>query len=132
MVKGRQGLYLEAWKFGVYISIPIFASWYYSYPETQQYWADYWQYIKYPENPNTNVRQKIKELGEQKEKEKEQRMVYQQQLRELQKAAERSESYRKNETTTALPVVPEGEVKASASWWKRAGGWVAGSKTGSE
>jgi hypothetical protein len=112
MVKGRPGMYLEAWKFGVYISIPIFASWYYSFPETQQYWADYWQYIKYPENPNTNVKQKIKELGEQKGKEREQRMAYQQQLRELQLAAERSENYQKESAAQ----------ENKPSLWGRAGG----------
>lgn len=66
MVKGKPGLYLEAWKFGVYISIPIIASVYYSNPDNQRYWADYWQFIKYPENPNTNVKEKIQELIDEK------------------------------------------------------------------
>lgn len=42
MVKGRQGFYLEAWKFGVYVSLPVIASVYYANPETQKKMADYW------------------------------------------------------------------------------------------
>ena len=42
MAKGRQGLYLEAWKFSVYLAVPILASVYYSDPDNQRYWADYW------------------------------------------------------------------------------------------
>ena len=124
MVKGRPGLYLEAWKFGVYISIPIFASWYYSYPETQRYWADYWQFIKYPENPNTGVKQKIKELAEQKEKERSQRLAYQRQLQELQRAAERSEQYSSSNSQNNAIVSSKEDVgqsqpaSSSSPWWK--------------
>jgi hypothetical protein len=42
MVKGQKGLYLEAWKFAVYLAVPIVASVYYSDPDAQRYWADYW------------------------------------------------------------------------------------------
>ena len=121
MVKGRQGLYLEAWKMGVYITIPIFASVYYSNPENQRYWADYWQFIKYPENPNTNVKEKIKELAEQKEQQKEQRKAYQEQLRQLQAAAARADNFQEDEPTTSEP-----------SWWRRAGRWIVGSKQESD
>eukprot|EP00532_Pseudo-nitzschia_australis_P003409 CAMPEP_0168182760 /NCGR_PEP_ID=MMETSP0139_2-20121125/12066_1 /TAXON_ID=44445 /ORGANISM="Pseudo-nitzschia australis, Strain 10249 10 AB" /LENGTH=153 /DNA_ID=CAMNT_0008103713 /DNA_START=187 /DNA_END=649 /DNA_ORIENTATION=+ len=92
MVKGRQGLYLEAWKFGIYVSIPVIASVYFSDPETIKKQADYWRFIEYPENPNTNVRQKIQELAKEKEEQRAQRMAYRQQLQELQRAAERSSS----------------------------------------
>jgi hypothetical protein len=121
MVKGRKGLYLEAWKFGVYVSIPVFASVYFSNPETQRYWADYWQYIKYPENPNTNVKEKIQELVKEKELKAEQSLVYKQQLRELQVSAERSRKFQED---------PEKE--SAPSWWRRAGRWVAGSKKDAE
>mmetsp|Transcript_3164 Transcript_3164/g.8958 ORF Transcript_3164/g.8958 Transcript_3164/m.8958 type:complete len:132 (-) Transcript_3164:5964-6359(-) len=118
MVKGKAGLYLEAWKFGVYISIPIFASAYYSDPETQKYWADYWQFIKYPENPNTNVREKIRELAKEKEQLAEQRRAYREQLRELQVAADRSKNFVDNEARDVVADAP--------SWWSRIGGWVTG------
>ncbi|CAJ1949737.1 unnamed protein product [Cylindrotheca closterium] len=116
MVKGRQGLYLEAWKFSVYLAIPIVASVYYSDPETQRYWADYWQYIKYPENPNTNVKEKIQELAKEKEQTRQQRMAYKEQLRSLQEAANRTQTYSE-------------ETSNDASWWRRAGRWIGGGST---
>eukprot|EP00525_Craspedostauros_australis_P001780 CAMPEP_0198115812 /NCGR_PEP_ID=MMETSP1442-20131203/7303_1 /TAXON_ID= /ORGANISM="Craspedostauros australis, Strain CCMP3328" /LENGTH=140 /DNA_ID=CAMNT_0043773389 /DNA_START=139 /DNA_END=561 /DNA_ORIENTATION=- len=121
MVKGKQGLYLEAWKFGIYISIPIFASAYYSDPEAQKYWADYWQFIKYPENPNTNVKEKIRALAKEKADLAQQRQAYRDQLRELQVAADRSKSYGDG------AIVVAGDVAANKpSWWSRLGGWVMG------
>lgn len=118
MVHPKSKFYLEAWKFGIYVTIPIIASIYYSDPETQRYWADYWQYIKYPENPNTNVREKIKQLAEEKELQREQRLAYQQQLQRLQQAAERASKIQEEEIINADPI----------PWWKRAGRWFAGSK----
>lgn len=118
MVHGKKGLYLEAWKFGVYITFPIIASVYYSDPDAQKYWADYWQYIKYPENPNTNVKEKIQKLAAEKEYHREQRKTYQDQLRRLQAAAERSANMQEEE-----------EIQVdSPSWWRRAGRWIVGSK----
>ena len=117
MVHGKAGLYLEAWKFGVYLALPIVASVYYSNPETQRYWADYWQFIKYPENPNIHVKEKIQKLAEEKELQREQRMAYQQQLMKLQQAAERSAQVEVDEIKTDSP-----------SWWRRAGQWIVGSK----
>ena len=117
MVHGRQGYYLEAWKFSLYVALPIVASVHYSNPETNKYWADYWQYIKYPENPNTNVKEKIQKLIDEKESNREQLRAYQQQLQRLQEAAERSSNMHQ--------VVVEAE---SPPWWRRAGRWIVGSK----
>jgi hypothetical protein len=117
MVHGKRGLYLEAWKFGVYLSMPIVASVYYSNPETQRYWADYWQYIKYPENPNTNVKEQIQQLVQQKELQREQRLAYQEQLLRLQNAAERASNMQPEESHN----------ESSPPWWRRAGRWIIGS-----
>ena len=129
MVHGRAGLYLEAWKFSVYISIPVIASVYYSNPETQKYWADYWQFIKYPENPNVNVKQQIEELIKERQKQEESSKVYQQQLQQLQQAANRSKQYEKeaaaamkNSSSSSYSEVVESE---SLSWWRRLGRWVS-------
>lgn len=119
MVHGRQGFYLEAWKFGVYLSIPIFASVYYSDPETQKYYADYWQYIKYPENPNTHVKEKIQKLIDEKELQKDQREAYKKQIMELQRAAERSSNYSSSS--------PDETQADKPSWWRTAGRWITGS-----
>ncbi|MGK3756379.1 MAG: hypothetical protein ACI8RD_008690, partial [Bacillariaceae sp.] len=115
MVKGRPGFYLEAWKFGVYISIPVFASFYFSDPETIKKQADYWKFIEYPENPNTNVKQKIQEIAKEKEKQKEQRLAYQRQLQELNRAAQRSSSSSSSSYDDESGVLPEN----GKSWWRR-------------
>lgn len=131
MVKGRQGLYLEAWKFSVYLGIPIIASVYYSDPDNQRYWADYWQYIKYPENPNTNVKDKIQEIAKEKEKQREQRLAYRQQLMALQASANRTNDFDKaDESTSSLS--SSGQEQHTTSWWRRAGGWLIGTKKGPE
>eukprot|EP00536_Pseudo-nitzschia_multiseries_P012771 jgi/Psemu1/290495/fgenesh1_pg.506_\ len=118
MVKGRQGLYLEAWKFGVYVSIPVIASVYFSDPNTIKKQADYWRFIEYPENPNTNVRQKIQELAKEKEEQREQRMAYQRQLQELQRAAERSSSATFDDDDDLTEI--QGKRRY---WWRR---WFGG------
>ena len=112
MVKGRQGLYLEAWKFAVYVSIPVIASAYFSDPETIKQQADYWKFIEYPENPNTNVRQKIQKLAKEKEEQREQMAAYHKQLQELQRAAERSSSANNFEEE-------EEDEPQRRSWWGR-------------
>ena len=63
MVLGKAGLRLEAWKFAVYITVPIFASVVYNEPELQRVCADYFQFMKYPANPNTNLREEFEELS---------------------------------------------------------------------
>lgn len=129
MVKGRQGLYLEAWKFSVYLGIPIIASVYYSDPDNQRYWADYWQYIKYPENPNTNVKDKIQEIAKEKEKQREQRLAYRQQLMALQASANRTNDFDKADESSSSS---SGQEQHTTSWWRRAGGWLIGTKRGPE
>lgn len=119
MVKGRQGLYLEAWKFGIYVSIPVIASVYFSDPETIKKQADYWRFIEYPENPNTNVRQKIQELAKEKEEQRAQRMAYQQQLQDLQRAAEISSSVNNDDDDNDSTDITE----KRRSWWRR---WFGG------
>jgi hypothetical protein len=79
------------------------------------------QYIKYPENPNTNVKEKIQELGNEKQRMREQRLAYTEQLRSLQEAAERSSN------DPSQPESVEGR-----SWWRRTGRWIVGSNKGSE
>ena len=129
MVHGRAGLYLEAWKFSVYISIPVIASVYYSNPETQKYWADYWQFIKYPENPNVNVKQQIEELIKERQKQEESSKIYQQQLQSLQQAANRSKQYQQQEqqqaASSAATDSSSSSEESSLSWWRRLGRWVS-------
>lgn len=87
MGRGRQGFYLEAWKFGVYLLIPILSSVYFSDPKRQKAAADYWQYVKVPANPNVGLKQKIEELAKQQE----QREAYREQLKMLSEQAAKAE-----------------------------------------
>ena len=91
MVKGRQGLYLEAWKFSVYLIVPVVASIWFSNPDRQKKAVDYWRFISYPANPNTNLRKQVQELQEEYREQQKQRKQYQEQLAILQQAAEKSE-----------------------------------------
>ena len=46
MVLGKAGMRLEAYKFGLYISVPILASIIFNEPEVQRKCADYFQFLK--------------------------------------------------------------------------------------
>lgn len=63
---------LEAQKFAVYLSIPILASLAFNEPSVQQWAADYFQFMKYPSNPKTNLRDEFEQL--QRERDEEMRM----------------------------------------------------------
>ena len=90
MVLGKQGLRLEAVKFAMYLGIPIFASVSFSYPGVQKYWADYYQFLKYPANPNIGLKEEFEKLRKQRELQHEQRQEYLNQLKRLEEAAEKS------------------------------------------
>ena len=89
MVLGRQGLKLEAWKFGIYLIVPISASLTFNNPDVQRYCADYFQFLKYPANPNTNLKEEFEELRKKREADREQRKEYAKQVRRLQESAQR-------------------------------------------
>jgi hypothetical protein len=81
---------LEAQKFAVYLLIPITASLAYNEPAVQRWSADYFQFMKYPSNPKTNLKEEFEQLrkereeeAKQQEKNKESRKVYMEQLRQL-------------------------------------------------
>lgn len=73
---------MEGWKFAIYLSVPIICSFWFASPERQRKNADYWQYVKYPSNPNTNLREAIDEYA----KTEKQRQIYREQLRALQES----------------------------------------------
>ena len=67
MVLGRAGLRLEAQKFAVYLSVPILASLAFNEPSVQRWAADYFQFMKYPSNPKTNLKKEFEELQRERE-----------------------------------------------------------------
>ena len=106
MAKGKTGLYIEGWKFGVYLALPLFASWYYNDPARQKASVDYWKYVQYPPNPNTDMRKQIAEM----KKQKEQREAYRQQMQELQERAKRSRDAQKQQEEEEAAAKKRG-------WW---------------
>ncbi len=90
MVHGRAGMKLEAYKFGLYLIIPITASFAFNEPTVQRWAADYFQFLKYPANPNTNLKEEFEELLKKKELEKEQMKAYAEQVQKLQESAQQS------------------------------------------
>lgn len=60
---------LEAQKFAVYLSIPIMASLAFNEPTVQQWAADYFQFMKYPSNPKTNLMKEFEQLQRERKEE---------------------------------------------------------------
>lgn len=89
MVHGKAGLRLEGQKFLLYLVVPISASLAFNDPRIQRFCADYFQFMKYPANPNTNLKKEFEELLEKKRKEEEQRKLYRDQVLKLQESAQR-------------------------------------------
>ncbi|KAL3811056.1 hypothetical protein ACHAXA_004567 [Cyclostephanos tholiformis] len=69
MVLGKAGMRLEAQKFVVYLLIPITASVAFNEPTVQKWAADYFQFMKYPSNPRTNLREEYEALKKQRDEE---------------------------------------------------------------
>jgi Pet100 len=121
MAKGRRGLYLEAWKFGVYLLIPISATWYFGDPNRQKRHAEYWSYVEYPANPNVGLAEQVKEL----QKKQAQREVYKHQLQQLgqqaKRTAELASEANANTTYNAEGGDPRSTEQQSRARWRR---WV--------
>lgn len=118
MVHGRQGFKLEAFKFGIYIFIPIAASIGFNNPTVQQVCADYFQFLKYPASPNTRLKEEFEEMVRKRELEREQRKKYMNQLRELNENAERSNATRVN-SDEVRDDKNQQQGQRSNSWFRR-------------
>lgn len=79
MAKGRQGFVIEGLKFAVYLAIPLAASAYFNDPAHLKEAADYWQLVRYPANPTTDVKVAVEAVVEQQR----QRAAYRRQLQLL-------------------------------------------------
>lgn len=109
MAKGKSGLWIEGWKFSIYLALPLLASWYYNDPNRQKESVDYWKFVQYPSNPNTDMRKQIAEM----QKQKEQREAYRQQMQELQEQARRS-----REAAAAQQAEEAAAAAAKKGWWR--------------
>lgn len=116
MVLGRKGMRLEAYKFGLYISVPIFASITFNQPEVQKWCADYFKFLTYPANPNTNLREEFEQLAQQRALEKEKRAKYAEEVQRMQDNARISREGRE----AALKAADENESGPQGGRW----GWL--------
>mmetsp|Transcript_2444 Transcript_2444/g.3690 ORF Transcript_2444/g.3690 Transcript_2444/m.3690 type:complete len:123 (+) Transcript_2444:191-559(+) len=112
MVHGKAGMKLEAFKFGIYLAIPISASLAFNVPYVQQVCADYFQFLRFPANPNTNLKGEFEELLKKRQQEKEQRKLYAEQLKKLHESAQESR-------TNAAAQEAEGKKKWLSFSWLR-------------
>jgi len=117
LAHGRTGFRIEAFKFAIYLSIPIIATQVFNNPDWTQRLVDYYKYVEYPpEDANTTqMKQDLEDLKKNLEQAKRKKMLMQRQLQSLDQMVEGT----KSETTDA--VKGEGEVKA-ARWWN-IGSW---------
>lgn len=67
MVLGRAGMRLEAQKFALYLLVPITASVAFNEPTVQKWSADYFQFIKYPSDPQTNLKEEFDAMKKRRE-----------------------------------------------------------------
>ena len=109
MAKGRPGIALEVWKFGVYLMIPVGASIYYNDPARVKQNADYWQFIKYPPSDPDKVREEVHERIQREKKELEQRRIYLEQMKQLQESANRSSKHSQSQS--------QQDDTNSNGWW---------------
>jgi hypothetical protein len=124
MVLGKAGMRLEAYKFGLYISVPILASVIFNEPEVQRKCADYFQFLKYPANPNTNLREEFEQLAKQRALEREQRAKYAEEVQRMQDNARRSREGREAALKAAAVDGDAQQGGGGRSWrnWFRWGG----------
>lgn len=96
---GRGSMWMEGWKFAVYLAIPIAASAYYNNPDRMKKAAEYWQFVQYPANPVTGLREQIIKAHEQSSSREE----YRKQLENLnQTASETTKSSHNKESSRGI------------------------------
>ena len=120
MVAGKAGLRLEAFKFGIYVGVPIAASLFFSDPETVKYFVDYFKYIEYPPTENTSDRVK-KDIDERIKS----RKIYEKQHKEYQ------EQLKKLNERAKVKNIEDEVYEPHQSWW-RLSGWFRRNPSGKE
>jgi Pet100 len=123
MAKGRKGLYLEGYKFALYLIIPIGISWYYTDPERQKRAVDYWKFVQYPAVDNPKDVEELRQQVLNYQKQEVQRQVYRDQLRDLHKQANKtiaatSTTMVNTTTTTNSTSSNDEKEEKKSSWWR--------------
>jgi hypothetical protein len=112
-VGGRGSFHMEAWKFAVYLLVPIGASVYFSNPGRMKQTAEYWKFIEYPPNPNVGLKDEIIAAQKQWQLHNE---AYQKSLAELKEANKKRKPIEDNDETE----------RSTPGFWRRWFGWGKG------
>ncbi len=124
----KSGMRMEAWKFSLYVLIPIVASAYFNSPDTQKYWADYFQYIRYPP-VKESFSEMVADYRKRNIQQQEQRKAYAEQMSVLEESAERSRKFQQQLQQEKQKTGESGPAERSSSnpsSWR----WLSwGSKT---
>mmetsp|Transcript_14300 Transcript_14300/g.18042 ORF Transcript_14300/g.18042 Transcript_14300/m.18042 type:complete len:119 (+) Transcript_14300:97-453(+) len=118
MARGRNGFQIEAFKFTLYVGIPVVAAAVFNDPETVRWFVDHYKFVEYPATDNTREKLK-KQLEEQIQERKEfelQRKEYAKQLAKL-------------ESLTTSTVNEDGN-DGRGSWWRF--GWFRKNQSDSQ
>jgi Pet100 len=110
---GRGSFSMEAWKFVVYLAVPIAASVYFSNPGRMQKTAEYWKFVEYPANPNVGIKEDIIAAQKQWQDHHE---AHRQSMVELH---ERN----KKPTSSSSKQQDDAEESSSPGFWRRLFGW---------
>jgi len=119
---------LEAQKFFVYLAIPITASLAFNEPYVQRVSADYFQFMTYPSNPKTNLKDEYESL----KKERDEEIEWEKRMAEK-RASGREEHLNQLKLVKQLNVARGGgdvdntESSQKRGWFGWLGGWRRGS-----
>mmetsp|Transcript_4951 Transcript_4951/g.9204 ORF Transcript_4951/g.9204 Transcript_4951/m.9204 type:complete len:129 (+) Transcript_4951:96-482(+) len=125
MVLGRAGLRLEAQKFALYLLVPITASLAFNEPSVQKAAADYFQFMKYPSNPKTNLKDEFEELKKQREEEIEwERKMAEKREKGREEHLKQMKILKQLNTARVWGVEDDDKLEQKRGWF----GWLRGSK----
>jgi hypothetical protein len=81
----KRGLRAEMLKFGIYLSIPLFASQLFNNPEWSQKVNEYYNYIEYPpeDEETTKMKEDLEDLRQNLEQARRRKMLMKEQLQKL-------------------------------------------------
>mmetsp|Transcript_11585 Transcript_11585/g.17714 ORF Transcript_11585/g.17714 Transcript_11585/m.17714 type:complete len:132 (-) Transcript_11585:32-427(-) len=130
MVLGRAGMKLEAQKFVVYLSIPIMASLAFNEPTVQQWAADYFQFMKYPSNPKTNLMKEFEQLQREREEEiEEERRMQEKRIKGREEYLAQMKLLNSSRGDNANSSSnPDSTINSRSGWF----GWMRGWRRGGE
>ena len=113
LAKGPTGFRIEAFKFMIYISIPIIASQLFNNPETTQRIVDYYKFIEYPpeDADTTEMKKDLQEMQSKLAQARMRKILMQRQLEGL------DESMSQKSSDEGIFHERGGKTEKVTSWW---------------